>query len=105
MSRITVNFSLAARRRRRIATGLERVVTDSERDRWSSAVPFDQLAVQEARRELAELASLLRKQGDAAREAVDVAQWILTHPASPLYDGRRGHGLREAARRAASALG
>ena len=96
---------LADRRRRKIAAALERVVADAERVRLTSAAPFDPLAVQEARYELAYLAAQLRNKRDANRNALDIAQWILTHWASPLYDGRRGHGLRHAARRAASALG
>jgi hypothetical protein len=93
------------RRRRKVAAGLERVVADAGRVRWTSAAPFDLLAVQEARGELTRLAGELRNR-DVNRAAVDIAQWILTNWASPLYDGRRGQGLRETAHRAAlTALG
>jgi hypothetical protein len=102
---VTVKSWIERRRQRRVAAALERVVADAGRVRCTSAAPFDLLAVQDARAELVGLAVELRKR-DVNRAAVDIAQWILTHWRSPLYDGRRGHGLREAAQRASvAALG
>jgi hypothetical protein len=98
---------LALRRCSRMARSLETLVHDFERRdrRLSSAAPFDDYAVMEARSELKQLAAQLRNISAPEPRGVALAKHLLTDYRSPLYDGRRGHGLREAARRATVALG
>ena len=83
--------------RSRVASGLERALTDDGRPRLSAAVPVNRRAVQSARPYLAQLIEALRSPAPVAPQGVARAQRLLTDAASPLYPPAQPADLRHAA--------
>jgi hypothetical protein len=94
------------RKRKRVASGLERAVEAAERPApvLSASLPVDRLAVEDARGELLTLALQLRSDAPVHDEGLDLAEWLLTHGDSPLYAGSPGGSLRAVAHAAREAL-
>jgi hypothetical protein len=94
------------RTRRRIAGGLERLITRSpERGIFSAAIAADPRAVHVARPALEQLAAALRGRESVHPRGVILAQRLLTEPDSALYRPNYADELYEAAREALFALG
>ena len=95
----------AARRRIRLAEGLERAVERAGRPRTglTAAVPVSRDAVGEARPVLLDIAARLRQPRAVRREGFMMVRDLLCDGASPLYLGRPG-ALRRAAADALRAL-
>ena len=83
--------------RSRVASGLERALTDDGRPRLSAAVPVNRRAVQSARPYLAQLIEALRSPAPVAPQGVARARQLLTDSASPLYPPAQPADLRHAA--------
>jgi hypothetical protein len=88
------------RERLRVASGLERALTDDGRRGVSAAVPVDRRAVDQARPYLAQLADALRSPRPVAPDGVARARRLLTDVHSPLYASGEPAQLRDAAGRA-----
>jgi hypothetical protein len=95
----------AARRRLRLAEGLERAVERAGRPRTglTAAVPVSRDAVGEARPVLLDVAERLRQPRDVRPEGFLIVRELLCDGASPLYLGGPGE-LRRAANDALRAL-
>jgi hypothetical protein len=96
----------AADRRRVLAKGLERAVSDAHRPpRWSCAAPLDRSAVRAAAPALRALAAGLTEATAPAPQGVALVEQLLRDPGSPLYAPGDEEGVRECARIARKALG
>jgi hypothetical protein len=98
---------LVSRRvRRRIASGVERLCSESvKRPGFSAAVPVHRRAVRIARPALEQLAAALRSRDSVEPRGVALAQLLLTEPSSALYQPANPDELYRAAREALLALG
>jgi hypothetical protein len=96
----------AYRKRKRLASGLERAVDAAERPAplLTSSLPVDRDAVEDARGELLTLALQLRSDEPVHDEGVAIAERLLTYGDSPLYADSPGGDLREFAHAAREAL-
>jgi hypothetical protein len=95
-----------ASERRRVASGIERLLADAEDRRFhlSAAAPFDGAAALEARDELYALAVDLRTDETVSARGVALADVLLADTDSPLYPPTDGERLRVAVRAAIDAL-
>ena len=87
----------APRTRNRVASGLERALTDDRRPGLSAAVPVNRRAVQSARPYLVQLIEALRSPAPVAPQGVARALRLLTDAGSPLYPPAQPADLRHAA--------
>jgi hypothetical protein len=83
--------------RTRVASGLERALTDDGRPGLSAAVPINRRAVHAARPYLVQLIETLRSPAPVAPQGVARALRLLTDAASPLYPPAQPADLRHAA--------
>ena len=97
---------VAPRARRRLAAGLERLLSEREaRAGLSAAAPVDRQAVAIARPALEQLAAALRSRESIRARGAALARVLLTEPDSALYRSARCEQLYEVAREALFALG
>jgi len=97
---------VAPRARRRLAAGLERLLSERDaRAGLSAAAPVDRQAVAIARPALEQLAAALRSRESIRPRGAGIARVLLTEPDSALYRSARRDELYEVAREALFALG
>jgi len=93
---------LTQRSRRRLASGLEKVVLEAERPqpRFSAAVPVQRGAVLGARSELFLLAAALRSAPDPEPRGIATVAVLLSDGGGPIFMEHPPNALRDSARRA-----
>jgi hypothetical protein len=95
----------SADRRRSLAKGLERAVSDAHRPpRWTCSAPLDRRAVRATAPALRAVAASLTEPTAVSPQGIALVEQLLRDPGSPLYAPGDEDALRECARIARQAL-